>query len=138
MSDKMHIGWGDSLCGEYDMSKEGSSTLFPDESTCEKCLAIHNATLKPSLQSTNEAQAAEVAELKTRESEISQLYTEKAAEATDAYAEISKLNAEIAELRKAIQAIDDIVYEECEHGMMAQIWAIIETVKTEQAKDATP
>ena len=90
---------------------------------CLTCVQTMNDTI--------DAQKAEIAEL-------NQLYTEKAAEATEAYEEISKLNDEIAELRKAIQAIDDIVYEECEHGMMAQIWAIIETVKTEQAQDATP
>ena len=70
---------------------------------------------------TIEAQAAEIAELKD---EVENLNGELMFRPT-----YSKLTEQITELRKAIQAIDDIVYEECEHGMMAQIWAIIEGVK---------
>ena len=34
-----------------------------------------------------------------------------------------------ARIKTAIQAIDDIVYEECDAGMMAQIWSIVEGVR---------
>lgn len=43
--------------------------------------------------------------------------------------QLTQANAENKELRKAIQAIDDIVYEECDAGMMGQIWAIVEGIK---------
>ena len=35
---KIHIGWGDAMCGK--MKDCDSSTLFPDEADCEECLKL--------------------------------------------------------------------------------------------------
>lgn len=66
-------------------------------------------------RATNKAQAAEIAELK--------------ADKLDADTNAQEWEVENKELRKAIQAIDDIASNYPFAGMTSQIWAIVEGVK---------
>ena len=112
----------------------------------EKCATAvcgqHESWYGVTQRATIEAQAAEIAELKDEVDNLTDelmfrptylTLTERIAELMagklDADTNAQEWEVENKELRKAIQAIDDIVYEECDAGMMAQIWAIVETVK---------
>jgi len=67
MSDTIHIGWGDSLCGNYKIGEgDGSSTIFPSEATCEECIRLNKLEQKP-IQSREQIiakQAEEIERLK--------------------------------------------------------------------------
>lgn len=80
-------------------------------------------------QVTIKAQAEEIAELNDKARDLDGLHEGKNLSLNIAMKQIAELKAENTELRKAIQAIDDIVYEECDAGMMGQIWAIVEGIK---------
>lgn len=64
MIDKIHIGWGDSLCGEYEACE--SSSLFPTESNCDKCLEIYEREKEPTYSEQIATLKARIAELEAK------------------------------------------------------------------------
>ena len=99
------------------------------------------ATIK-AYKSTIEAQAAEITELKDevenlndelifrpKYSTLTEHIAGLKADKLDADTNAQEWEVENKELRKAIQAIDDIVYEECDAEWIKQIWSIVEGIK---------
>jgi len=73
MSDTIHIGWGDSLCGNYKIGEgDGSSTIFPSEATCEECIRLNKLEQKP-IQSREQIIAKQAEEIERLKAEVEHL-----------------------------------------------------------------